>query len=180
MEYNRKELLGVVGVDSGGLVVMDPGYTRLRVSSEPRVKFWGRDADALAKMIELDYTDILHKNEYSGCWSIPGGTEDDLAKIDEVKRRYHLLVMTHYESGDDFGDHCFHARMNTDQGGSIPYPLGHDGMAVSFCSGLGDGAYEVWAYYVDVEDWGERIAKVEIILISDEDLEEVTDNEVQT
>ena len=49
------------------------------------------------------------------------------------------------------------------QGGSLPYKLGHEGLAVAFSSGFGDGKYDVYATY---EDFGEgdttdkRISKV--------------------
>lgn len=45
-------------------------------------------------------------------------------------------------------------------------------MGVAFSSGMGDGLYDVYATYADVGGWGERVTKVEIILIDDEDLEE--------
>ena len=56
-----------------------------------------------------------------------------------------------------------------EQGGQLKFDHGGDGLAVAFRSGLGDGLYEVWAYYVDAGAWGERIAKVEIILLAEDD-----------
>jgi len=54
-------------------------------------------------------------------------------------------------------------------GGQLKFAHGGDGLAVAFRSGLGDGLYEVWAYYVDAGAWGERIAKVEIIFLAEDD-----------
>ncbi len=41
--------------------------------------------------------------------------------------------------------------------------------AVAFSSGLGDGVYPVYATIVDDDVWGERIAKVEILMMDIED-----------
>ncbi|WP_289139179.1 hypothetical protein [uncultured Brevibacillus sp.] len=46
-------------------------------------------------------------------------------------------------------------------------------MGVAFNSGLGDGVYNVYATYKDVEGWGKRIVKVEIELLDDEYLENI-------
>ena len=40
------------------------------------------------------------------------------------------------------------------QGGSIPYEGGHEGLAVAFSSGIGDGVYDVYATIGDVPEWG--------------------------
>lgn len=42
---------------------------------------------------------------------------------------------------------------------------------IVFDSGLGDGIYEVYATTHEVGPWGERITKVEIILIDDDELD---------
>ena len=47
----------------------------------------------------------------------------------------------------------------------LRYDLGHDGLGVVFNSGIGYGEYEAWATIGDVPPWGERIEKVEVILI---------------
>ena len=53
-------------------------------------------------------------------------------------------------------------------GGQLNYKMGHPGLAVAFRSGFGDGTYEVWATIRDCGKWGERVAKVEVIFISDD------------
>lgn len=45
-------------------------------------------------------------------------------------------------------------------------------LAVAFRSGIGDGEYAVVATIGDVPGWGERIKKIEIELIPDDDNEE--------
>ena len=41
---------------------------------------------------------------------------------------------------------------------------------VVFSSGFGDGCYDVYAYTKDIEGWGNRVCKVEIVLIDPEDI----------
>jgi hypothetical protein len=56
--------------------------------------------------------------------------------------------------------------MNPEQGGQL-----NNGLAVAFSSGFGDGVYDVYATYKDMGVWGERITKVEIELIEEDDEE---------
>ena len=50
-------------------------------------------------------------------------------------------------------------------GGELGNSLG-----VVFSSGFGDGCYDVYAYTKDIEGWGNRVCKVEIVLIDPEDI----------
>jgi hypothetical protein len=38
--------------------------------------------------------------------------------------------------------------------------------SLAFTSGLGDGVYDVYATFVNTKDWGRRIAKIEIEMIT--------------
>lgn len=57
---------------------------------------------------------------------------------------------------------------NESQACQLNYKMGHAGLGVAFISGFGDGEYEVYATYKDFGDFGKRITKVEIELISDD------------
>lgn len=48
------------------------------------------------------------------------------------------------------------------------FAKGHNGAGVAFSAGLGDGTYPVYATYADVEGWGRRIVRVEIVFIAEE------------
>ena len=48
---------------------------------------------------------------------------------------------------------------------AVLYLKGHEGAAVVFQSGIGDGYYPVTATYADLPGWGRRIVKVEIDLL---------------
>ena len=54
------------------------------------------------------------------------------------------------------------------QGGQLKYERGHDGIGVVFRSGLGDGYYPVIGHYAEVDGWGERLVKVEIVFVEEE------------
>jgi hypothetical protein len=101
---DRRVQLGVVGVDSGTLIVVDPSY----IESE---------------------------------WESADGEGKTNEAIDVALSGF---------------------------GGQLNYRVGHPGLAVAFPSGFGDGMYEVWATIRDCGEWGDRVAKVEIILV-DED-----------
>lgn len=52
----------------------------------------------------------------------------------------------------------------------LRFDLGHDGVGVGFSSGWGDGNYPVYVYKKDFGgNWAQRITKVEIIFIKDEE-----------
>lgn len=48
----------------------------------------------------------------------------------------------------------------------VPFDLGHTGRAVIFESGIGDGCYEVRAKFETLEDWGERITEVRVMVLN--------------
>lgn len=54
------------------------------------------------------------------------------------------------------------------QGGSLNYDKGHDGQGVVFRTGVGDGYYPVVGHYAEVDGWGERIVKIEVIFLQEE------------
>lgn len=89
-----KKQIGVVGVDSGTLIILDPGYI------EGNFEKW--DDGLCDKIISL---------------------------VD-----------------------------NNAQSGQMNYEKGHEGLAVVFASGQGDGLYPVYAHYS-----GDRITKIEIV-----------------
>lgn len=54
-------------------------------------------------------------------------------------------------------------------GGQLNYPMGHPGAGVAFLSGFGDGLYEVFAEIIENPDFGERVKRVWIELIPEEE-----------
>ena len=54
-------------------------------------------------------------------------------------------------------------------GGQLNYPMGQPGAGVAFLPGFGDGLYEVFAEIIEDPDFGERVKKVWIELIREEE-----------
>lgn len=160
MNKKRKELLGYVGVDSGQLMIIDPCYLRGVDVSKGNViglKFWGKDADELAKylkentlyMVEGNYPYIISANDKD--------IEEINDSIRDIKRREGFYVVSSTQLDSTY-DKIGMLTNNENQGGEVDY-------GVAFTSGLGDGNYEVFANYEEIDGWGERITKVEIVLI---------------
>lgn len=61
---------------------------------------------------------------------------------------------------------------------SIPFGKGHDGKAVIFESGFGDGVYEVRALIKNFGNFGKRVKEVRIVLIEDNETGNVSDYEI--
>jgi len=56
-------------------------------------------------------------------------------------------------------------KKNNDGVRQINYEAGHKGLAVSFCSGFGDGVYEVYALFKKFDKMDMRIVEVRIKMI---------------
>ena len=59
---------------------------------------------------------------------------------------------------DGLCDKVINLTDNEKQAGQMNYKKGHEGLAVVFNSGMGDGLYPVYAHYQD-----DRITKIEIV-----------------
>ena len=62
----------------------------------------------------------------------------------------------------ELGDH--HPTMK-----SFKYNAGHEGVGCCVETGYGDGTYPVYATVIDDPQWGQRVSKVEIIFIDEEE-----------
>jgi hypothetical protein len=116
--------LGVVGVDSGQLIICDPA-----------------DIDGEFKRVDS------------------AGYYGTAPHIPEGEFSYRGI--------------CKITSENKKHGGQLNYTLGHEGVAVAFQSGFGDGLYDVFAEIVDTGSWGKRVKKVWVELITDEELSEM-------
>lgn len=166
MSNERKETLGYVGVDSGQLMIIDPCYMSGKDMDEGEViglKFWGRDAETLANhLIENG----IHEVEGEYPYTIKADNENIKYisnEISTIAKNNEWLVVSSPLTNSIYDSIC-DITNNENQGGEVD-------LGVAFSSGLGDGSYEVVATYKELAGWGERITKVEIILIDDEDME---------
>jgi hypothetical protein len=181
---SRRVLLGTVGVDSGQLMVMDPCYVdgewvRNDNAQAIRVNFWGVDAAITAEWLRKTcpgaQIEQTGRTFYHVTFSHPGFDDyavlqETIAKEAKAARWRVAAVIVRQGTYDRI---CA-ATDSPDHGGGIPYKLGHEGLTVAFSSGVGDGVYCIYATIVDLgHPWGERVAKVEIEMLSDEDINEM-------
>ena len=95
--------------------------------------------------------------------------------IDINTRLYYFKTKTNFDNEFDikskeldysysYHGACTQTCINENQGGELGNSLG-----VVFSSGFGDGCYDVYAYTKDIKGWGNRVCKVEIVLIDSKD-----------
>lgn len=111
MVITSTKLIGYVAVDSGQVLITDPGY----------LSSWGKEGFGEAG---------------EGHYSYGGACSTTLA---------------------------------VGSAGQLNFKAGHAGAGVVSSSGYGDGMYPVYAHFEETEDWGKRIARLEIVFIEDED-----------
>lgn len=172
----ERKLIGRVGVDSGQLMIIDPinieGQWKTKHNAEiTGVQFWGEGQNDVARiLIERDYN-VMQKEDYVGYINITNEIEGEnlCQEIDSIAKKIDKIVFSSILKNSTFQD-VVELTTSAKQAGALPYNMGHEGLAVAFSSGFGDGKYDVYATY---EDFGEgyridkRISKVEIILIED-------------
>lgn len=176
--------LGVVGVDSGMLMICDPSY----IEGEWKIDQDPPGSDNLREV----YRDI-HSGQLFQCTALESGVRAPqiipFLQWDQPLPQYPGLTPNELRQSGRWVDHemeppacrgrfsymgCCDAAGRSDRGGQLMYLLGHPGVGVAFSSGFGDGVYEVKAL---VRDYGceatglvdKRIAKVVIEMIEVDD-----------
>ncbi len=165
----ERKLIGSVGVDSGQLMIMDPCYVKshwLKGEMILGVKFWGEAAeDIISHMREVH--GFVVTGEHPAF--IETFADDEAAVVEELikdeARRINKKIITSFETNSTYDKIC-DVTSREDQAGEI-VNNGLLNIGVAFSSGLGDGEYDVYATYKDIEGCGRRITKVEIELIPD-------------
>jgi hypothetical protein len=163
----RKELIGHVGVDSGGLLITDPCYLRgwKDKGKEDQTPY---KIDISTKQI---YACRFHFDKENGdpdtilfdTYESPlpnGKTPNQMIKEgqwEEVRCNPGL----HEYSYNGYTN----ATCGSKHSGSMVFQLGHEGAGVVFSSGYGDGFYPVYAEY----NKENRIMRVTIEMGSEED-----------
>ena len=174
--------LGVVGVDSGQLIICDPTY----IESQ----FQQPDSEG-----KEDHAHSIYKHKLDGkLWQFCYGGKPSAKDVNAMTGTYSDVIPEYGLSANDLREqglleeteldptpHIPEAEFsyrgickstnNNNQGGQLNYLLGHAGVAVAFRTGLGDGTYDVFAEIVDTGYCGERVKKVWVEFITDEELE---------
>lgn len=144
-----KKKIGVIGIDSGQIIICDPCYID---------EHWSHE----------EFKDIrIYKNIDTGHFLQYGKDFPDYeAIIPKYNANMNQLIKTGKweqmpndppENEFSYAGSCHHT-LSRDRAGQIHYPIGHAGLAVAASTGYGDGLYDVVATYnLDM-----RIVKIEI------------------
>ncbi len=153
----QEKHIGKVGVDSGQLLICDPCYIDSEWMKEDFINLQ-RFRDKAGKIYEYlkEFPNFEHV--------MPSGkTPNQLIQSSEWKR-VPVPEKAKARGRFSYAGVC-ETTLSEKQAGQLRYKLGHAGAGVAFSSGLGDGTYDVYATYVDVEGWGRRIVSVRIDLV---------------
>lgn len=136
MPKQKWKQIGVVGVDSGQLLVCDPCYIDSQWTSDEQPVDVRRYRDTKTGKVFEWRKDFAHFE----CTVEPyGKTPNELitagvwVKLDESER-------------NDFSyAGCCSQTLKKNMAGQLNYAMGHAGVGVAFASGYGDGVYPVFA-----------------------------------
>jgi hypothetical protein len=133
---NWKVQIGVVGVDSGQLIICDPCYIDEDWKNEEFKDY--RRYKNINSNEELQY--LEHFQHYEEVIPQYNKTMNQLLETKEWEE------LPRPKSDYEFSYNGVCAKTLTKEGyGQIHYNLGHPGLAVAFTSGYGDGEYPVFA-----------------------------------
>lgn len=193
----KKEVvkIGEVGVDSGQLMICDPCYIESEFQTPDSGSYdhahevYRHKEDGSLWQYTYKNNPVFSKGKrvavsQGGINAFPGSYEDVIpqyGKSPNQLRKEGLLELAedvdptpHIKKGEFSYRGICKTTINSKTGaGQLNYKLGHEGVAVAFRSGLGDGVYDVYAEIVDTGDWGKRISKVFVVMLSDEELQEM-------
>ena len=156
---NKTVQIGVVGVDSGQLMLCDPCY----IDSQ-----WERDEQQVTppnvwqdKETGRRYALKMH-HDPNVCaamkvdvtfktWEEPLDDYDGATPNEVREREWEKVeVPRHLSKAGQFSyPGVCHTTIGEERAGQLDYKLGHEGVAVAFSSGYGDGVYPVFAEYDD-------------------------------
>jgi len=175
MSVERKVSLGVVGVDSGQLLIIDPCYINSEWNKEGSpvaIEFWGKDQDELSQILMNQDYKVNDEDTYKLIECNEDNAKEIYTYIQKIIKENDLFVRTLIKTDNSYDTVCKITSNSDKQGGQLNYRRGQEGLGVAFHSGFGDGIYEVLATIKDCGSWGERISKVEIVLIEDDELDD--------
>jgi hypothetical protein len=151
-----KKQIGEVGVDSGQILICDPGY----IDSE-----WKKEEfDILRRYRHNDGTILQYRVDFENYGSIIPKYGKSMNQINADKEAIELP--DDRPPLHDFSyNACCKKTCGNDRYGQLNYVMGHPGVGVVSSSGYGDGCYPVIA---DIDDNNGRIKSITIIFIENE------------
>lgn len=151
----RKKQIGVVGVDSGQVLICDPCYIDSQWVQEGFSDIRLTELNYQGKRVVIDMAKMIEAGiKYDTPWEIYGGKTMNEMLHEGIARDIPKLP-THRFSYDG----CCRVTSSKDGGGQLNYERGHPGVGVACSTGYGDGEYPVIAHY----DEEGRVRKIEIL-----------------
>jgi len=159
----RKVLLGQVSVDSGTLLIVDPGslesWTPRRRGKTIGVEFWGAQAADLAKLLQDRGYDVLPYRQGRTSLCKPPAADEGTKAVEElqaliagIQERFGWHVLSEVATENSFD------QMLATIAGQLGAEAGPGGVALHLAD---DGGYNVYAYLRPTKD-GEELARIEI------------------
>ena len=144
--------IGVVGVDSGQLLICDPCY----INSEWKDEEFGNATDFF--FIFPDGKEEKVKHCSKRWFELIDRANSGEIKIDE-------RINPKKKAKHSFSYNAISQATIEKQFAQLNFKLGHAGVGVAFSSGLGDGCYPVYAKIKEVDGWGKRVTEVKIVMV---------------
>ena len=158
--------IGIVGVDSGQLLLTDPCY----IDSQWEEEDFEDNTDYIFVFPDGKEEKVKHCSDR---WF----ELIERANKGEIKLREERHSTAKYPFSYNA---CCQETMSKGFG-QLLYKMGHEGVGVVFNSGIGDGAYPVYAFFQNIGTKDKpdfRIAELRVIMLEDENGEEVEIQEI--
>jgi len=151
--------IGIVGVDSGQLMVCDPAYIDGEWAEE-EVNYQDKWIDTRTNEAVISPRKLEGKtfeSEY----------KDGMTYNEAIAKGFLERLPEEIVAGKFSYDGCCRSKRDK-RYAQLNYKMGHPGVGVVFDSGFGDESYGVFATIKDFGEMGKRVVKVEIIMDDDE------------
>ena len=149
--HTQEKFIGVVGVDSGQLMICDPCYMDSEWQEREFLDIRRyEDADRVVYEYPKDFANYSE--------TLPSGKTPNQHLADGEWTSVPVPAKEYLKGEFSYGGVC-ETTLQEPRAGQLYFRLGHEGAGVAFQSGFGDGVYNVYATYVE-----ERIVSVRIDL----------------
>lgn len=162
IKKTKWDLIGVCGVDSGQLLILDPCYIKSELQEKNYVDYRCYRDKKTGQAYIYGHGDFENfespMSDYNG--RTPNQLNSDGTWVRDEESNPNKRQEGEKESVASIAQGTLESQFY-----QLRYAVGHEGLGVAFSSGLGDGTYPVYARKI-----GGRIAEVRIVMITEEGL----------